>query len=134
MRPVALGLAAETYLIRLAAPANVYLAVKTMTAAAAVDVRADAPTLPLFVSIQVETAWGRLQCTTHYVGVARDVTDSRSRSGLASAPMWTSANLSTVAAALEMQARWISRQMQLADRLAPRYLFQLAFTDLDLVE
>jgi hypothetical protein len=173
VQPVALGLAAETNLIRLAAPAPVYQAVKTMTAAAAADVRVQSPTLPLFVSIQVETAWGRLQGTNQYIGVEQDFTDFPFMQwvGLSSYPYlgrfsepsempddwytrplngrslptviteggWTSASVSgipnvpDVTSSGEKQARWLKRQSQLADRLAPRYLFQLSFADLDLV-
>ena len=75
IQPVALGLAAETNLIRLAAPSRIYQALIQMTADAARDVRADAPSLPLFVSIQVETAWGRLQGTNQYIGVEQDFRD-----------------------------------------------------------
>jgi hypothetical protein len=167
IQPVALGLAAETNLIRLAAPSRVYQALIQMTADAARDVRADAPALPLFVSIQVETAWGRLQGTNQYIGVEQDFRDFPFTQwlGLSSYPYlgrfdepeqvpndwytrplngrniptvvteggWTSANTGTVTSSPAKQARWITRQMALADLLAPRYVFQLQFTDLDLV-
>jgi hypothetical protein len=167
IQPVALGLAAETNLIRLAAPTKVYQAVVQMVNDAARDVRADAPTLPLFVSIQVETAWGRLQGTNQYIGVEQDFTDFPFTQwlGLSSYPYlggftepeqvpddwysrplkgrtiptviteggWTSANTGAVVSSPDKQARWIKRQMQLADAFAPRYVFQLAFNDLDLV-
>ena len=166
IQPVALGLAAETNLIRLAAPARIYSAVVQMTADAARDVRIDAPSLPLFVSIQVETAWGRLQGTNQYVGVEQDFRDFPFTQwlGLSSYPYlggftepdqvpddwytrplagrtiptviteggWTSANTGTVISSPAKQARWITRQMQLADRLGARYVFQLEFADLDL--
>jgi hypothetical protein len=167
IQPVALGLAAETNLIRLSAPANVYQAVARMTADAAREVRADAPTLPLFITINVETAWGRLQRTNQYIGVEQDFRDFPFSQwlGLSSYPYlgdyaepsqvpddwysrplngrsiptviteggWTSAATGTIASTPEKQARWIARQMQLADALKPRYLFQLVFADLDLV-
>jgi hypothetical protein len=167
IQPVALGLAAETNLIRLAAPARVYAAVVQMTNDAARDVRTDAPTLPLFITIQVETAWGRLQGTTTYVGVEQDFRDFPFTQwlGLSSYPYlggwtepeqvpddwysrplggrtlptviteggWTSANNGTVVSSAARQARWITRQMQLADKFAPSYVFQLEFADLDLV-
>lgn len=74
IHPDLLGLAAETNLIRAAAPESVYVAVVTMAnaAAAAVDARGAAP--PLYISVQVETAWGRLQ-GGGYVGVEQDLSD-----------------------------------------------------------
>jgi hypothetical protein len=166
IQPVALGLAAETNLIRLAAPASVYQAVAKMTADAARDVRTDAPTLPMFITINVETAWGRLQGTNQYIGVEQDFRDFPFSQwlGLSSYPYlagyaepsqvpddwysrplngrsiptviteggWTSAGTGTLASTPEKQSRWIARQMQLADAFKPRYVFQLAFTDLDL--
>ena len=167
IQPVAVGLAAETNLIRLAAPPRVYAAVVQMTNDAAREVRADAPTLPLFITIQVETAWGRLQGTTTYLGVEQDFRDFPFTQwlGLSSYPYlggwtepeqvpddwysrplggrtmptvvteggWTSANTGAVVSSATKQARWITRQMQLADKFAPNYVFQLEFADLDLV-
>lgn len=75
LHPDYLGLAAETNLIRLAAPDSVYRAVVAMTNAAAARVRALGPTPPLYVSVQVETAWGRLQGGSTYVGIAQDLAD-----------------------------------------------------------
>jgi hypothetical protein len=46
---------------------------------------------------------------------------------------WTSGTAGTITSTPGKQARWITRQMQLADSLRPRFVFQLAFTDLDLV-
>jgi hypothetical protein len=60
VRPIDIGLAAETNLIRAAAPRAVYDAVVKMTNDAAGDLRAGGVTTPLYVSVQVETAWGRL--------------------------------------------------------------------------
>jgi hypothetical protein len=167
VQPVALGLAAETNLIRLGAPARVYQAVVQMTNDAARDVRADNPSLPLFVSIQVDAAWGRLQGTNQYIGVEQDFRDFAFTQwiGLSSYPYlagytepeqmpddwylrplngrtlpaviteggWTSVNTGAVVSSPERQARWIKRQMQLADVLNARYVFQLLFADLDLV-
>ncbi len=73
--PDFLSLAAETNLIRLAAPDSVYQAVVTMANAAAAERAAAASPTPLMVSVQVETAWGRLQGTQVYEGVAQDRTD-----------------------------------------------------------
>lgn len=75
LHPDYLGLAAETNLIRLAAPAAVYSAVVQMTADAATRVHQLAPSLPLYASIQADAAWGRLQGSNQYVGVERDFTD-----------------------------------------------------------
>jgi hypothetical protein len=75
LHPDYLGLAAETNLIRLAAPMPVYQAVVTMTNAAADDVRVVDAARPLYVSVQVETAWGRLGGPHVYVGVDRDFMD-----------------------------------------------------------
>jgi hypothetical protein len=75
LRPEFLGLAAETNLIRLAAPALVYQAIVTMTNAAAVEVKAAEPTVRLYVSVQVESAWGGLQGTGQFIGVDQDFQD-----------------------------------------------------------
>lgn len=77
LHPDYLGLAAETNLIRSAAPASVYNAVVRMTNDAAADVRQlrSATALPLYVSVQVETAWGRLGEQRPYVGIDRDLRD-----------------------------------------------------------
>ncbi len=58
LRPEYLSLAAETNLIRLAAPAPVYSAIVAMASAAAGDLRARGTSSRLLVSVQVETAWG----------------------------------------------------------------------------
>jgi hypothetical protein len=74
--PDYLGLAAETNLIRLAAPANVYAAVVTMTNDAAADIHSRDAARPLYVSLQVDAAWGRLGgASGTYIGVAQDFTD-----------------------------------------------------------
>jgi hypothetical protein len=77
VRPTHIGLAAETNLIRAAAPRAVYDAVVKMTNDAAADLRARNITTPLYVSVQVEVAWGRLGVggTPTYVGVDEDVRD-----------------------------------------------------------
>jgi hypothetical protein len=72
VHPDYLGLAAETNLIRFAAPDSVYAALVTMTNAAAADLRALGGVPPLYISVQVETAWGRLQ-GGGYVGIAQDL-------------------------------------------------------------
>ena len=74
IHPEYLGLAAETNLIKALAPDSVYQALVTMTNAAAAQINAASVPTNLFVSVQVETAWGRLGGGT-YVGIAQDLTD-----------------------------------------------------------
>jgi hypothetical protein len=169
VQPEYLGLAAETNLIRIAAARPVYDAVVSMTNAAAGDVLAARPSQRLYVSAQVETAWGRLQGSNQYVGIATDLQDFPfmtalglssypylggfsepselpgdwyrrlgERPGQAPLPLlvteggWTSANVGTLAASPEKQARWIRRQAALLDAADATYVFQLQFTDIDL--
>jgi len=76
IQPDYLGLAAETNLIRAAAPDSVYQAVVTMTNAVAAQIQAASVPTKLYVSVQVETAWGRLgQTPGPYVGIAQDLAD-----------------------------------------------------------
>jgi hypothetical protein len=75
IHPDFLSLAAETNLIRLAAPASVYAAVVTMVNAAAAERQLAASSTALLVSVQVETAWGRLQGGSTYIGIAQDRAD-----------------------------------------------------------
>jgi len=80
LHPDYLGLAAETNLIRLAAPRPIYSAVVRMTNDAASEIRRShsAATLPLYVSVQVETAWGRLGVFAEprpFAGIDQDVRD-----------------------------------------------------------
>jgi hypothetical protein len=76
LEPEYLGLAAETNLIRLAAPNALYQAVvqvanDTEQALATADAAATR-----FISVQVETAWGRLGATSGpYAGIAQDYVD-----------------------------------------------------------
>lgn len=74
VHPRYLALAMETNLIRTAAPAPVYAAVVAMTNAAAAQLRAAGSTTQLMVSVQVETAWGRLG-GSGYTGIQRDRAD-----------------------------------------------------------
>jgi hypothetical protein len=74
LRPAYLGLTAETNLIRAAAPPALYAAVRQVANAAAAEVRAVDPGVQLYVSVQVETAWGGLAGGS-YVGVATDLAD-----------------------------------------------------------
>ena len=77
LRPDYLGLAAETNLIRAIAPRPVYDAVVRMTNDAAADIRRQRPAsaLPLYVSVQVETAWGKLGKQAAFVGIDQDMRD-----------------------------------------------------------
>jgi len=74
LHPSYLGLAAETNLIRAAAADSVYQAVVVMTNAAAARLQRLSGAPPLYVSVQVEVAWGKLQ-NTGYVGIAQDFAD-----------------------------------------------------------
>jgi len=77
LRPDYLGLAAETNLVRAIAPRPVYDAVVRMTRDAAAEIRASryGRTLPLYISVQVETAWGRLGRQGSYIGIDTDRRD-----------------------------------------------------------
>jgi hypothetical protein len=74
LKPDYIALAAETNLIRLAAPPPLYAGVVAAANAAAADLRAAGTSATLFVSVQVETAWGVLQ-KSGYVGIAVDRND-----------------------------------------------------------
>ncbi len=73
--PTYLGLASETNLIRLAGPSGVYAAIVAMTNAAAARHSNTAGAQFLYVSVQVDVAWGRLGGTNAYVGIDRDIAD-----------------------------------------------------------
>ena len=73
-QPLYLGLASETNLIRLAGPPGVYEAIVHMTNAAAPRIR-EVSLTPLYVSVQVEVAWGRLGGSNAYVGIDQDLAD-----------------------------------------------------------
>ena len=77
LHPDYLGLAAETNLVRAIAPRPVYDAVVRMTNDAAADIRRQRPAsaLPLYVSVQVETAWGKLGKQAAFVGIDQDTRD-----------------------------------------------------------
>ena len=74
VHPTWLALAMETNLIRVLAPPKVYSALVAMINATAQQARAAGSTTTLMVSVQVETAWGRLPSSS-YVGIQRDRTD-----------------------------------------------------------
>lgn len=75
LRPEFIGLAAETNLIRAAAPLAVYSGVVTAANAAAADLLAAGSSATLLFSVQVETAWDVLGGSGNYVGVERDFAD-----------------------------------------------------------
>ena len=75
LKPAVLGVALETNLIRLAAPAPLYAAIRQVANAAAADVRAVDATVRLSSSVQVETAWGVLGPARPYEGVETDLTE-----------------------------------------------------------
>ena len=77
LRPDYLGLAAETNLVRAIAPRPIYNALVRMTNDAAGDIRRARPAsaLPLYVSVQVETAWGKLGKQGSYIGIDQDLRD-----------------------------------------------------------
>lgn len=82
LHPDYLGLASETNLVRWAAPAGLYQALKLNAAEAAVAVRAVDANVKFFNSVQVETAYGRLQGTNTYEGIATDRADFPFAQGL----------------------------------------------------
>ncbi|MGH7675274.1 MAG: hypothetical protein ACREMV_08380 [Gemmatimonadales bacterium] len=76
LRPAYLGLVAETNLIRAAAPDSVYQALVIMANAVAAQIGAAGIPTTLLVSVQVETAWGRLAGPAGpYQGIAQDLAD-----------------------------------------------------------
>ena len=74
VQPDYLGLVAETNLIRVAAPDSVYDALVAMANAAAAELGTVGVTSALYVSVQVEVAWGGLGGGT-YQGIATDLAD-----------------------------------------------------------
>lgn len=75
VRPDYLGLAAETNLIRMAAPAALYDALCQMTNDVALSLESANAPATLYVSVQVDAAWGRLAQNGDYVGVEQDFAD-----------------------------------------------------------
>lgn len=75
LHPSWISLAAETNLVRAIAPDSIYQAVVAMTNAAAAERASAGSTTKLIISVQVETAWGGLQQTHVYEGIATDRTD-----------------------------------------------------------
>ncbi len=75
VHPDWLGLALETNLIRAVAPLSLYQAIRDAATAAAVELRRQDPYVKLLISVQAETAWGRLPPGSGYVGVTTDFAD-----------------------------------------------------------
>ncbi len=77
VRPKTLLLAAETNLIRIAAPASLYQGMRTAVNDAAAAIAPLDPLVQIGVSVQVEVAWNRLGQPTppSYVGIATDLAD-----------------------------------------------------------
>ncbi len=75
LSPQYLGLAAETNLIRLAAPASLYGAVREACAEVAADLASAGSRAIRLVSVQVETAWGVLGERGAYRGIDTDLAD-----------------------------------------------------------
>ncbi len=73
-RPEFVGLVAETNLIRIAAPAPLYHAIVSAARATAAAVKALPSPPQLFVSVQVEVAWGKL-VNQPYLGIEQDFAD-----------------------------------------------------------
>lgn len=152
--------------IRRAAPRPVYDAVVSATNGAARDLAAAGYRSPLYVSVQVETAWRRLEGGGAFVGIETDLRgfpfvdrarfvllsyrggfgeseqvplDYYARVNSSRLPLlvtesgWTSADAGGVSSSPDRQARWIRRQFELATQAEARHVFQLLFTDLDLV-
>jgi hypothetical protein len=168
LHPEYLGLAMEVNLIRAIAPPSVYSAVVTMAAGGEQTLVAQHSPAKRFVSMQVETAWGRLPDVGHFVGVDKERADfpyitalglssypylagfanpsdvpidyyaRLNTSGGAALPMlvveggWSSGSVTGVTSSPQLQAQWIKRQMEIADRGALVAVTQISFTDLDL--
>lgn len=75
LKPEHIGLALETNLIRLLAPSSIYNGVKKAANDAANDLKARQTKATLSVSIQADVAWGSLQGTFQYIGIAQDLSD-----------------------------------------------------------
>ncbi len=168
LHPEYLGLAMETNLVRAIAPASLYAAVKAIAALGENTLVSQNSTATRFISVQVETAWGRLPDVGQFAGIATDRADFPyiktiglssypylagfaepgdvpidyyariAESGATRLPMliveggWSSGSVTGVTSSPDKQARWIKRQMELADRASLVAVTQITFTDLDL--
>jgi hypothetical protein len=75
LQPEYLGLAAETNLVRRAAGPALYAALVQAANAASADLQAAGDGATRLVSVQVETAWGRLGGSGSYAGIETDYAD-----------------------------------------------------------
>jgi hypothetical protein len=75
LRPSDLALAMETNLIRLAAPREIYDALRGMVNATAQALGGSTSRARLSVTVQGDVAWGRLQGTNQFIGIAEDLAD-----------------------------------------------------------
>jgi hypothetical protein len=75
LHPEYLGLAMEVNLVRAIAPPSVYSAVVAIAAGGENTLVAQGSVAKRFVSVQVETAWGRLPNTGQFVGIATERAD-----------------------------------------------------------
>lgn len=75
LHPDYVGLGAETNLVRLTAPAELYRAVVKVANDAAADVRGIDAAVPLLVSVQVDVAWGKVGPVSGFQGIAQDLRD-----------------------------------------------------------
>ena len=166
LHPDYLALAMETNLNRALLPREIYDSLRTMVnKGASYLATSGSPTKP-YVSVQVETAWGRLPNTGTFVGIDQDRADFPfiKAIGLSSYPFlggfvqpedvpldyykrlqptgalpmlvveggWSSASVTGVTSTPDKQARYIKRQMQIADAARLIGVFQITFTDIDL--
>ena len=75
LAPEFLGLAAETNLTRAIGPSSLYAAEVQAANAAAADLRTTGTAAVMMISVQVETAWGRLPESPSFVGISQDLRD-----------------------------------------------------------
>ncbi len=75
LQPDVIGVAAETNLVRAAAPAPLYAALVQAANACATDLQAANVAVPIFITVQAETAWGVLGSSSPYVGIDTDFAD-----------------------------------------------------------
>jgi hypothetical protein len=75
IQPEYLSVASETNLVRAIAPPALYAALVEAAGGAAAAARAASPATRVFMTVQVETAWGRLVPGSAFAGIARDRAD-----------------------------------------------------------
>jgi hypothetical protein len=75
LQPAWLGLAAETNLVRQIAPPPLYAALRDTANAIDAALAQQGSQAKRFVSVQVETAWGRLGTRGNFVGIEQDLID-----------------------------------------------------------